>query len=135
MEVVPPSLHTVVVAHQRIDFFLKHVSFHLFREVYSRKNGKNAVHMVHKDSNTSESLEDIIEFFGRRNCDARALFDALMKRKLLLSSIDNLTAGVQALCRLGWSDLAVHLYNAAGGSFIICCAMPQICDTTLVLEI
>ncbi len=87
--------------------------------MHSRQNGKNTADTLQKDSSISESIEDIVNRVGRNNCNAQELFDALMKKKSSLSCIDKLTAGVQALCWLGWSDLAVHLYNAAGGFLIV----------------
>ncbi len=128
---VQSSLHTVAVGHQSFVFFLKHVSSHLSRGVYSQQNGKNAADVVQKDSNISESIENVIGRIGRNNCDAQALFDALMKRKSMLSSIDNLTPGVQALCRLGRSDLAVYLYDNAG-AFDCKFALSQSFDITLL---
>ncbi len=127
-------LHTIAaaIAHQSFVIFLKHVSSHPSRGVYSRQNGKNATDVVPMGLNVSESIENVIGRIGTNISDAQALFDALMKRKSTLSSsINNLTAGVQALCHLGRSDLAVCLYENTGAFE---CVMSKLCNRALTCD-
>ncbi len=93
-----------------------HILTTLYRGVHSQHEGKKnaADSLLQNDSHISESIDDIVSRARRENCDGQELFDVLMMKNSSLSCVDKLTAGVQALCRLGRSDLAAVLYNAEG---------------------